>query len=137
MRLILDTNVLVAAMLALDGPPHLLFDGFLNDRFTLITSDAQLEEFSRVTRYPGIRGRIHRSQAGRMVNALRSLSVLLEQLPTARVSRDPHDDYVVAMAEAGEADYLVTGDKAGVLAARRHGRTQIVTARRMVAILKL
>jgi len=53
MRLILDTKVLVAAMLALDGSPHLLFDGFLNDRFTLITSDAQLEEFSRVTRYPG------------------------------------------------------------------------------------
>ena len=137
MRLILDTNVLVAAMLAADGPPHQLFDGFLNDRFTLITSDAQLEEFSRVTRYPGIRNRIHPSQAGRMVNAVRSLSVLLEKLPAAKVSRDPHDDYLFSMASAGDADYLVTGDKAGVLAARRHGRTQIVTARRMVAILKL
>lgn len=137
MRLILDTDVLVAAMLAPDGPPHLLLDGFLNDRFTLITSDVQLEEFSRVTRYPGIRSRSHRSEAGRMVNALRSLAVLLDQPPTARVSRDPYDDYLFALAKAGDADYLVTGDKAGVLAARRHGRTQIVTARRMVAILKL
>jgi hypothetical protein len=42
-----------------------------------------------------------------------------------------------AMAQAGEADYLVTGDKAGVLAVRRHGKTKIVTARKMVTILKL
>jgi uncharacterized protein len=137
MRVILDTNVLVAALIVSDGPPHQLFEAFLNDRFILITSDAQIEEFSRVTRYPSIRSRIHPAQAGRLVNAVRSLSVLLEDLPAARVSRDPHDDYLFAMARAGEADYLVTGDKAGVLAVRRHGKTEIVTARRMVAILKL
>jgi len=41
------------------------------------------------------------------------------------------------MAHTGGADYLVTGDKAGVLALRRHGKTEIVTARRMVTILKV
>jgi hypothetical protein len=137
MRLILDTNVLVAALVAPDGPPHQLFEAFLNDRFTLITSDTQLEEFARVTRYPVIRTRIHPAQAGRLINAVRSLSVLLERLPAAAVSRDPHDDYLFAMAHAGEAEYLVTGDKAGVLAVARYGKTQIVTARKMVAILKL
>jgi predicted nucleic acid-binding protein len=68
---------------------------------------------------------------------VRSLSVLFEKLPPANVSRDPHDDYLFAMAHAGEADYLVTGDKTGVLAVRRHGKTQIVIARKMVTILKL
>ena len=136
MRVILDTNVLVAALMAAGGPPHQLLEAFLNDGFTLITSNAQIEEFSRVTRYPAIRGRIHPAQAGRLLNAVRSLSVLLEKLPAATVSRDPHDDYLFAMAVAGAADYLVTGDKAGVLALRRHGKTQIVTARRLVAILK-
>jgi predicted nucleic acid-binding protein len=97
----------------------------------------QIEEFSRVTRYPAIRGRIHPAQAGRLLNAVRSLSVLLERLPASAVSRDPHDDYLFAMAEASEADYLVTGDKAGVLALRRHGKTEIVTTRKMATILKL
>jgi hypothetical protein len=137
MRLILDTNVLVAALMAPDGPPHHLFEAFLNDRFTLITSDIQIDEFSRVTRYPAVRSRIHPVQAGRLVNALRSLSVLLERLPAAAISRDPHDDYLFAMALAGDAEYLVTGDKAGVLAVGRYGRTRVVTARKMVAILKL
>lgn len=137
MRLILDTNVLVAALMVSDGPPHQLFEAFLNDRFTLITSDTQIEEFSRVSRYPAIRTRIHPAQAGRLLNAIRSLSVLLEKLPPANVSRDPHDDYLFAMAEAGDADYLVTGDRAGVLSIRRHGKTQVVTVRKMVTILKL
>ena len=137
MRVILDTNVLVAALMVASGPPHQLLDAFLNDRFTLLTSDAQIEEFSRVTRYPAIRSRIHPAQAGRLLNAVRSLSVLLERLPPASVSRDIHDDYLFAMAQTGGADYLVTGDKAGVLALRRHGKTEIVTARRMVTILKV
>ena len=137
MRVILDTNVLVAALMVASGPPHQLLDAFLNDRFTLLTSDAQIEEFARVTRYPAIRRRIHPAQAGRLLNAIRSLAVLLENLPASTVSRDPHDDYLFAMAEAGEADYLVTGDKAGVLALRRHGKTEIVTARKMTTILKL
>jgi putative PIN family toxin of toxin-antitoxin system len=137
MRVILDTNVLVAALMISDGPPDQLFEAFLNDRFTLITSDAQIEEFARVTRYPAIRSRIHLAQAGRLINAARSLSVFLERLPLASVFRDPHDDYLFAMAQTGEADFLVTADKAGVLTLRRHGKTEIVTARRMVAILKL
>ena len=137
MRVILDTNILVAALMVADGPPHLLLEAFLNDRFALITSDTQIEEFSRVTRYPAVRSRIQPAQAGRLLNAVRSLSVLLEKLPPASVSRDPHDDYLFAMAKAADADYLVTGDKAGVLALRKYGKTEIVTARKMVTILKL
>lgn len=137
MRVILDTNVLVAALMAADGPPHQLFEAFLNERFTLITCGAQIDEFSRVTRYPAIRSRIHPAQAGRLLNAVRSLSMFLENLPPVRVSCDPHDDYLFAMAQGGEADYLVTGDKAGVLAVRRHGKTEIVTARTLMTILKL
>lgn len=137
MRVILDTNVLVAALMVAGGPPHQLFEAFLSDRFILITSDTQIEEFSRVTRYPAVRTRIQPAQAGRLLNAVQSLSVVLERLPPARVSRDPHDDYLFAMAQVGEADYLVTGDKTGVLALRKYGNTEIVTARKMVTILKL
>jgi putative PIN family toxin of toxin-antitoxin system len=137
MRLILDTNVLVAALIVPHGTPHQLFEAFLSDRFTLITSDVQLEELARVTRYPAIRSRIHPAQAGRMVNAVRSLAVLLDKTPEASVSRHPYDDYLFSMAKAGEVDYLVTGDESAVLAVRKYGRTQIVTVRKMVSILKL
>ena len=34
MRVILDTNVLVAGLMVSEGPPHQLFEAFLSDRFT-------------------------------------------------------------------------------------------------------
>jgi predicted nucleic acid-binding protein len=40
------------------------------------------------------------------------------------------------MASAGEADYLVTGDRRGVLSLGRYERTQIVTVRRILEVLK-
>ena len=72
-----------------------------------------------------------------MLNAVRSLSVVLEKLPSVSVSHDPHDDYLFSMAKAGAADYLVTGDKAGLLAVRKYEKTRVVTARKMATILKL
>jgi predicted nucleic acid-binding protein len=44
-------------------------------------------------------------------------------------SPDPDDDYLLALAEAGRADYLVTGDKAGLLPLRTHRGTRIIVAK--------
>ena len=104
MRVILDTNVLIAALIAPNGSPHQLFEAFLADRFTLITGTMQIEEFSRVTRYPAIRNRIRPAQAGRMLNAIRALAVNIENPPVLSVSRDPHDDYLFAMVNLANAD---------------------------------
>lgn len=57
------------------GPPARIVDAWLEERFELVTGAAQLEELVRVTRYPKIRVRIERSDAGRLLNKLRSLSV--------------------------------------------------------------
>ena len=53
-----------------------------------------------------------------------------------RRSSDPEDDFLLALAQAGEADYLVTGDKAGLLALKRHASTRIVTASQFAKISK-
>jgi predicted nucleic acid-binding protein len=50
-------------------------------------------------------------------------------LPQVRRSADPDDDFLLALAEAGAADYLVTGDNGGLLTLKKHKRTQIITAR--------
>ncbi len=70
-----------------------------------------------------------------MVNELRALATVLTKLPSVTISSDPADDFLFAMAKAGQADYLVTGDKSGVLSIRRYGKTRIVTARQMVEVL--
>ena len=130
MRVILDTNILVAALISPTGPPAAILQAFLDERFTLVTCEPQLEEFRRVTREPKLRKRVKRSEAGTLVNELRALALIPRRLPRIERSSDPHDDFLLALAEAASADYLVTGDKSGLLVLRRHWRTRIVTARR-------
>jgi predicted nucleic acid-binding protein len=64
-----------------------------------------------------------------MVNDIRSLAVMLDALPVVDASPDPCDNYLLALAEAGQADVLVTGDKRDVLVLGRHRGTRIVTVR--------
>jgi predicted nucleic acid-binding protein len=61
---------------------------------------------------------------------------VLAELPEVDLSRDPQDNPVIAMAVAGQADYLVTGDRRGLLSLKRAGNTHIVTATEFLKILK-
>ena len=135
MRVILDTNILVAALISPTGPPAEILQAFLDERFTLVTCEPQIEEFRRVTRDPELRKRVKPAEAGTLVNELRALAFTPKRLPRIEGSSDPHDDFLLALAEAASADYLVTGDKSGLLALRRHRRTRIVTARRFGKLL--
>lgn len=135
MRVILDTNVLVSALLTPDGVPARLLDAWFEGRYELLTSESQLEELRQVTRHPRVRRFIGPAIAGGLVNDLRHFAELLTELPDVDVSEDPADNFLLAMAEAGRADYLATGDKRDVLALKRHGPTRIVTAKRLLEIV--
>lgn len=128
MRLILDTNVLIAALITRDTPPDALYRAWRDGAFTLVTSELQLEEFRAVTRRESVRLRLHPAEAGRMVNDLRSLAVLAEPLERLDISPDPYDNFLLAMAQASRADALVTGDKRDLLSLGRPLGTRILTA---------
>ena len=99
-------------------------------RFELVTSTAQLDELRRVSRYPKLRAILPPHRIGAMVNNMQR-SVVLEHLPNLPEGvelTDPDDAFLFTMALAGEADYLVTGDRrAGLLQRGSAGRARIVT----------
>jgi uncharacterized protein len=101
----------------------------------LITSEWQLAEFRRVSRYPKLRKYLIPSEAGNMINGLRYRAHVLADLPTLEVSQDPDDNPVLAMAVAGGADFLVSGDKRDLLSLKVIEKTKIVTARKFLAEL--
>jgi predicted nucleic acid-binding protein len=74
-------------------------------------------------------------KAGRLVNQVKKLAEDIGPLPRVRRSPDPTDDFLLALSEAGKADYLVTGDKSGLMALGRQKGTQIVSARDFSALL--
>ncbi|HNP42319.1 MAG TPA: putative toxin-antitoxin system toxin component, PIN family, partial [Nitrospira sp.] len=75
------------------------------------------------------------AEAGRLVNDLRRLATLIDHLPTLDISPDPYDNFLLAMAQAGHADLLVTGDKRDLLSLSSHQGTRILTARDALGLL--
>lgn len=136
MRVVLDTGILIAALITRDTPPDRIYQTWRKRRFALITSEWQLEEFRRVSRYPKLRKYLLPIEAANLVNGLRHQAQLLDELPVVELSADPDDNPLLAMAMAGEADYLVSGDKRDVLVLKKVGKTRIITARRFLTILE-
>ncbi len=137
MRVVLDTNVLVSALLLESSLPAQLVAQCRRRHFVLLSATLQLDELRRVTRYPKIRARINAVDAGRLVNDLRKIAVMVEDLPEVDVSRDPFDNYLLALASGGGADYLVTGDKPDLLAIGHHDGTKIVSVRDFIRLAGL
>lgn len=129
MRLVVDTNVLISALLSEASLPAHLIALWRQGKFDLLTSAGQLDELMRVTRYPKIRARLAPALAGRLINELRDVAVIVDGRPAIAVSPDPNDDYLLAIAVAGAADFLVTGDKRDLLALRLYEGTKIMTVR--------
>jgi putative PIN family toxin of toxin-antitoxin system len=130
MRVILDTNVLLGALISPHGPPDAIYRAWRAGRFDLVTSTAQLDELRRASRYPKLKSILPAHRVGTMVNNLQRAIVLetLPPLPEDVETNDPNDAFLLAMALASEADYLVTGDRrAGLLQRGRIGRERIVS----------
>ncbi|WP_231111055.1 putative toxin-antitoxin system toxin component, PIN family [Acetobacter pasteurianus] len=130
MRVVLDTNILVSALIYPRGAPDAIYRAWRAHRFDLVTSTTQLEELRRVSRYPKLRSILPPHRVGAMINNMRKASVA-EQLPTLPddvTINDPDDAFLLTMVLAFDADYLVTGDhRAGLLEKGRFQRARIVT----------
>ncbi len=130
MRVVLDTNVLLGALISSQGPLDAIYRAWRAARFELVTSAKQLDELRRVSRYPKLKTILPAHRVGTMVNSMQRAIVLaqLPPLPDGIEVNDPNGVFLLAMALGGEADSLVTGDRrAGLLQRGRIGRTRIVT----------
>ena len=129
-RVALDTNVLLSALLSPRGYPDTIYRAWRAARFEVVSSTAQLEELRRASRYPKFKAVLQPHLVGVMVHNLQR-AVVLDRLPALSAEMaadDPFDSFLIAMSIAGKADYLVTGDdRAGLLGRGSVGRTRIVT----------
>lgn len=136
MRVILDTNILLSGIISPRGTPARLIEAWLDRRFALVSHEKQLAELREVSRRPKIRALVPPAAIGRVVNQISRIAGMPGKLPPVERSPDPRDDFLLALCEASEADWLVTGDKADLLALDRHGRTRIATAAVFAAALE-
>lgn len=110
MRVVLDVNVLVSALLSRSGAPGRLIALWLEGAFELVISEKLLAELGRALAYPKLREYISREDAAELIALLRSTaSMLADPERSDHVSRDPDDDYLLALAKSS-ASILISGD---------------------------
>lgn len=127
MRVVLDTNILFSALISPHGTPDAIYRAWRTARFELVTSRVQLDEIRRASRYPKLQAVLQPAKVGMMINNLQR-AIVLDRLSRHFEAADPGDAFLLAVADAGQADYLVTGDRRAGLLQRGHlGRTRILT----------
>lgn len=128
MRVVLDSNILISALISPHGPPGRIFLAWREKRFELITCEEQLDELKLASRYPKLRLLIPEHLFGGLINFLKRTTAIVPVSARHEIY-DPRDAYLLDLAKAADADYLVTGDKrAGLLQRETIGRARILTA---------
>ena len=135
MRLILDTNILLSALLSPQGASAKLLDAWERKKFTLVACDALIAELREVAGRPFFRTRLRAGASELLAAGIRDFSLFCRDLPFGPVAPDPKDSYLLALAEASKAGFLVTGDKQ-LLSLSRHKSTRIITPAAMIENLK-
>ena len=109
---VLDPGVLISALLSPRGAPARLYLLWLGGDFELVVCPHLLEELEGVLQRPKFRDLVTPDDVEEFVDVIRRGAIWAENpVIAAAVSRDPGDDYLIALAQAANVDHLVSGDK--------------------------
>jgi len=109
LRIVLDTNVIISAIIS-DGKPRQLFLKGIEGQFSIVTSDLMLKELVRVLRRPKFK--TSQSEIRRISRALLSSAEVVDVKSKLEVVKeDLKDNMVIETAYDGNADLIVTGDR--------------------------
>lgn len=131
LRIVIDTNVLVSAIIWQGKPRDLVLK--LLEEHTVILSPLMLAEFVDVIARDKFT--VKSSQVNRFLSDLKTKTKMVkDNVMFTVISEDADDDIVLNTAYTGKADYIVTGDK-HLLAVRKFKKTQIVNVTEMLEIV--
>lgn len=134
-RVVVDPGVLVSAIITPAGPPAALLHAAREGRLDLIVSPRLLAELAAVLSREKFRTYLTLNEASEYVEGLAVLAETVADVDDPpEVSRDPDDDYLVALARATGATAIVSGDS-DLVALQSRGFS-VVTAREFMASLE-
>jgi len=133
-KVVLDTNVLVSGLIVSQGPSAQILDATQKGELETIISNSLLQELSEVIARPHIVRKYPKvaEHAERVIDYLRTHSTIVEGKPSQQIIKDdPDDDFVIACAIDGKADYIISGDL-HLLALAQYDKIKILSPRQFV-----
>ena len=132
LRVVLDTNVLVSAIIS-DGKSRQLLRKGIANQFTIITSNLILRELATVLRRPKFK--TSEEEINRIILALGRVAQVVSVKSRFQVVReDPKDDMILETAYDGSADVIVSGDS-HLLALQNFRGIKILTVQSMLELI--
>lgn len=142
MRVVVDTNVWVSALINPRGTPAAILGALMTGRFALVASLPMLAELHEVLMRPRLADRfgITHDTVDTLLALLHERADLTDVAGEVRLCRDPDDDTVIETALNGRADALVTRDddlkgEADLVVHLRQRGVAVVTVRELLAML--
>jgi len=133
LRVVLETNVLVSAIIS-DGKPRELLRKGISKQFCIVTSDLILKELGIVLHRPKFK--TSGDEVHRILLALMQTAEVVEVVSKfSVVEEDSKDNMVVETAFDGRANFIVSGDS-HLLALENFKEIKIVSAKQMLACLE-
>lgn len=106
-----DPNVFISSRISSFGHPARITRAADEGRFELVLSERLLGELSDVLMRPRFRRYATEREVEDLLFGLRERGIFFADAATGRlVPDDPKDDYLVALTQTSDADYLVSGD---------------------------
>ncbi|MBU4210076.1 putative toxin-antitoxin system toxin component, PIN family [Patescibacteria group bacterium] len=116
MRVLLDTNILISYLLDFSGKSRIskIADKGILGKYVILLPEELINEFTnKVLSKKYLKNKIKKEEPEGFVRILLEIGEIIptikEEIPA--VTRGPKDDYLLAYALVGEADFLVSGDK--------------------------
>lgn len=115
MRVVVDANIFVSALLSSNGSPGKVVSRLVEGGHTFLVSQKTMEELRRILNYPKIQTLLKRSD-NEIEKFVSSVELLAEEVDTIFVPeglecRDPDDLEYLNIAVMGHAECVVSGDK--------------------------
>lgn len=139
-RVVLDTNIFVSALLIPDSPPARILELILEAKLRLVISPGIIKELGSVFAYPKLKKSMQKhgitdEEVAEAIHDILSIATITSGSEIAQgACLDPADDMVLSCALEGRADFIISGDQ-DLIELEFYEEVKIVTPAKFLQII--
>ncbi len=132
-KVVIDTNLWISFLIGKKLAS--LKTPLVHQDIEIVIADQIIDEIREVTQRPKLKKYFPAEKVDEFLSLINIVASKHDIKKVEPVSRDPKDDYLLALARETQADYLVTGDQ-DLITLKKYGRIKIITASEFEEVIR-